>query len=120
MSKSHWMIADEAARYFAERRGEALANGEPETMAMMQGLTQLAVVVRDTAERVGLRAEGVEIPPLEVGQEYELLLRVRARVVDVSDGHGVCYELQLEQRDFYSGRTVSVDHNEVSGADKVQ
>ncbi len=54
-----------------------------------------------------------EVPKLTPGDERMLTLRVRATVVDSDDGHGLCYELALENRSFSSGRTVSVDADEV-------
>lgn len=109
---SHWETADNLARSFAEAAGE----GRPApTTVLYTQLAQLAVILRDTAERVGLRAEGVD-HPLEIGKTYELTLRVQATVVDKSDGHGLSYELKLEDRDFYDGRSVCVDADEITGA----
>lgn len=34
------------------------------------------------------------------GQEVEFNIRVRARIIQVSDSHGACARLQIEQRDY--------------------
>lgn len=105
MSKSLWQRADELADQFHD-----VWMG-PQSSHLAQLGEELAKVVKDLAERVGLREEAVE--PLVPGQKYTLLLRVEATCVERGDGHGLAYELELERRDFYTGRTVSVDHDEI-------
>lgn len=114
--KTGWQIADEISR------SAAMVAGIGGDHAPLWGLlSDLAVVVRDCAERVGLRAETGECEELEEGAEYELTLRVRARVVSVHHGHGKAYQLELERRDYYDGqRTVSVDHDELALADRIE
>lgn len=53
------------------------------------------------------------IPRLRVGDERMMTLYVRARVVDDSESHGLCYELELETRMYNDGRIVSVDADEI-------
>lgn len=112
MSKSHWEIADEIARDLMLMAGQAEEGNGQELLTKLAGL---AIVVRDTAERVGLRAEGVD-HPLEAGQTYTLTLEVEVTVSEVHDSHGLSYEIDLERRDFLDGRTVSVDADEIKSA----
>lgn len=57
---------------------------------------------------------------LQPGQEVSLTLQVRARVKQRSDAHGLCYELELERRDFEaSARRVWVDAQEIIAVQKV-
>lgn len=86
-------------------------------------LRELSLILRDLSGGVlgslrdptGLRAPA-PVPDLEQGQEVELVIRVRGRVTDVGTDHGRCYQLQLEQRSYYEGRTVYIDHNEIVAA----
>jgi hypothetical protein len=111
-SVSPWMVADAAARQLAEVAGKFEPGSDEHAFARV--LADLAVVVRDCAERVGLRAEGVT-HPLEVGKTYTLTVEVQATVRD-NCTDGSAYELELERRNFMSGRTVSVDADEIVGA----
>lgn len=87
----------------------------------MGGVVPLATAVQRLAVLVSqLAPDAPQSAPerLEEGVEYDLVLRVRATVVDVSDGHGLSYQLKLDGRDFLAGREVSVDHDEVAAASR--
>jgi len=76
---------------------------------LVDSVRELAVVVRSMLE-------GAADVELEVGQEYEIVLRVRATVVQVSDAHGRSYELLVEQRDYVGDRLICVDADEIQSA----
>lgn len=57
---------------------------------------------------------------LETGEEVELTLKVKARVLDDSDGHGLCYQLRFDSRDFINGRMVWVDGDEILRVEPVK
>lgn len=79
--------------------------------------TRVAALIEELALVAAEESPSAEpISALEEGGEYELTLRVRAVVVEVHDGHGLCYMLRLEPRDFFAGRDVSVDHDEIARA----
>lgn len=78
---------------------------------------ELAKLTRDHIERTGLREEVLEtVAPLVEGQEYELTIKVKARVMEVEGSQGQSYELWLETRDFMSGRRICIDHDEIAAA----
>lgn len=58
----------------------------------------------------------VEASLLEPGREYDLILRVRVTVLERSSGHGLCYKVRLEDRDYQISRIVDVDADEISSA----
>lgn len=112
MSKSLWQKADELAR-----KARSVSDVEA-----ADTLEELAVVVRDLCERIGLRNEGIDHPLLE-GVVYEVTLKIRCHVIDhdveKNDAKNpdavtnVAYELKLEDRNFLGGRTVSIDADEI-------
>lgn len=78
-------------------------------------LSYVAALVGQLAQIIaGQLAE--DVPRLQAGDEVELTLRVRATVVEVHDVDGLCYQVDLEQRDYVAGRTVSIDHDEILSA----
>lgn len=51
-----------------------------------------------------------------VAEEFvELTIRVRARIIHVSDSHGLCFAMALDKRDYglQSDRTVYLDEDEI-------
>lgn len=58
----------------------------------------------------------VEASILEPGQQYELVIRVRATVVERQDSHGLCYKVLVDQRDYVEPRMVDLDADEISSA----
>lgn len=50
---------------------------------------------------------------LEIGREYEVVIRVRATVTERHDGHGPSYTLLLDQRDYVEPREIGVDADEI-------
>lgn len=74
-------------------------------------------LARDIVEQTKRERPAGDVPRLEVGTSWWFYLRVRGIVVDRDDAHGLCYELALEQGDFSTGRTVSVDASEVVDID---
>lgn len=114
--KSPWEIMDEIARQATLMCGTT--TGAAQDLAKL--ITAQALVLRDHIERVGMRYEQIDQAPedpLVEGQEYELLVRVRVRVDEVHDAHGLCYQLGLETRDWApKQRTVGIDHSEIVSA----
>lgn len=101
-----------AARIMSERTGNQYC-------AMSHDwISQMASELADLYERLGLRQESQELTErLIQGQEYLVTLRLRVRVADVSSSHGLCYQLDLETRDFMGQRCLSLDANEIVGAE---
>lgn len=100
---SLWQRA-ETVRAMAE--GRALADGDPACLL----IRELAGIVKELAERVGLGEERAT-EQMKVGEEYEVLIRVRATCTDTDDDGSV--ELTLEPRNHQAGRVVQLDHDEI-------
>lgn len=117
--KSPWEIVDELAMVSQAGAVMAEQSGDQAMRHIYASLAALSTVVRDHIERVGLRDEGATPTGerLDEGEEYILTLRVRARVLNSSDAHGLCYELGIEQRDYHEGRVVNVDADEIIRAE---
>lgn len=104
----------ERAEAIAEQ-ADAIAAENPQYPASIfaELIAQLANVVAETSADVQIPAE------FEIGAEYELTLRVKAVVAGRGEGHDLCFELHLEQRDYVSGtshRVVVVDADEIVSA----
>lgn len=60
-----------------------------------------------------------DVPYLEVGTEWSFVIRVRGTVTDRSadDASGRAYEITLDHRDFSSGRSIAIEHDEIIAID---
>ncbi len=57
----------------------------------------------------------MEHPPIKNGEIVKII--VEAIVTDYSDSHGLCYEVELPQKDYSKPRRIWVDANEVTNAE---
>lgn len=53
---------------------------------------------------------------LKVGDK--ITITVEATITDVSNAHGLCYEVELPQKDFNHSRLVWIDENEINKNEK--
>jgi hypothetical protein len=74
---------------------------------------ELSLLCRDFAATMPQEMPQESSTDLEVGAEYELILRVRARALYRMGGELPCFELQLEDRNYQGGRVVCVDADEI-------
>jgi hypothetical protein len=51
----------------------------------------------------------------KIGQE--VMVSVSAVVTDISDAHGLCYEVELTQRDYSNPRTIWLEPDELQSFD---
>lgn len=89
----------------------AAAARSPDGAAVLGDL--LAELAEVVAEQLGSPAAPAA---LEEGEDYELMIRVRATVVEASDG---AYRLELDARQFMGGRGVTVDAEEIARATRL-
>ncbi len=119
MGKSIWQRADELAR-----TASSIGQGQPDARVAAM-VADLAVLVRDFAERAGMRNEGIDHPLLH-GTTYELTVKVRASITDIQVDRdddkdpervtGLAYEIEAEHRNFLGGRVFAVDADEIVDA----
>ena len=101
-------VLAEAERVYSMVDEDQISNA---TLARL--ISDLARAVRDSLE------ESTEAMPVELEENrtYELVLRVRATVVDSLNN--AQFQLQLDRRDYLAGREVYVDLDEVVSAEEV-
>lgn len=87
-------------------------------LQVLQSLNRMTVEAVQEFSRAAATVESTKPyeGELEIGDDLMVVLKVHATVVDKHVGHGRCYELQLEHRDYANpdkSRRIAVDADEV-------